>query len=372
MDFATGHGVFCDRFLVILAHSAFLLLPWRGPHGPHPVPFTVSKQSDWNVDRFIKVPIQLVICDELHANSKLLLILLMNQVGFKPVHINTIDRCLGIHRSTRVRCLAELREYGFIKGTDSHIVLMNPVPILDKFRLDRAKIEAEIDDVMGFDEYYKKMQEKKQAKEETVKVRNYMQEATDAWNRYRPKDYQKIRRISAQIIKAVDIHMRDLSVHAHNYDEFFSILKAGVEKSDFWLNQNSSKTLQSITGVGTPTDKKKSNVYSLFNDGVNKPAAPTEEEERSDTVIFPSSYRKFIDEYESAQTVYHEAYRNRSLTDDHRHYVIRTEQALQQIGLDPNQFRYKFGIRDWPTDTQEPAESRIVNWSFDDEYGHGY
>lgn len=337
------------------------------------MPFVVSKQSNWNVEKFIKVPIQLVICDELHANSKLLLILLMNQVGFKPVHINTIDRCLGIHRSTRVRCLAELREYGFIKGTDTHIVLADPVPILDKFRLDRAKIEAEIDDVMGFSEYYKEMQKERKAKGSAAPApRDYLKEATDAWNRYRPKDYQKIRRISAQIIKAVDIHMKDLSVPAHHYDEFFSILKAGVERSDFWLNKNTSKTLQSITGVGTPTDKKKSNVYSLFNDGVDRPALPTTEEDRSDTIVFPASYRKLIDEYESAQTVYHEAYRNHSITDGHNEYVIRTEKALVEVGLNPSQFRYKFGIRTWPTDTKEPSESRIVNWSFDDEYSHGY
>ena len=166
--------------------------------------------------------------------------------------------------------------------------------------------------------------------------------------------------------------MRDLSVHAHNYDEFFSILKAGVEKSDFWSNQNSSKTLQSITGVGSPTDKKKLHVYALFNDGVSKPAAPTEEEERVDTIVFPARYRDLIDEYESAQTAYNEAYRSRTLTDDHRKYVVRTEQAITDAKLDPAQFRFKFGIREWPTSTPEPVESRVVNWSFDDEYGNVY
>lgn len=370
--FATGHGAFCGSFWQILANHGFLLLGWQSPLDPHPMPFTVSKHSSWNIERFIKVPIQLIICDELHSTSKLLLILLMNQVGFKPVHINAIDRCLGIHRSTRVRCLSELREYGFIKGTDAHLVLMDPIPILDKFRKDRIKVEAEIDDVMGFDEYYKKIEEKELTKAETVKPRNYLQEATDAWNRYRPKDYQKIRRISAQVIKAIDIHMKDLSVHAHNYDEFFSILKAGVEKSDFWSNQNTSKTLQSITGVGSPTDKKKLHVYALFNDGVSKPAAPTEEEERVDTIVFPARYRDLIDEYESAQTAYNEAYRSRTLTDDHRKYVVRTEQAIVDAKLNPAQFRFKFGIREWPTSVPEPVESRVVNWSFDDEYGNVY
>lgn len=332
----------------------------------------MSKQSNWEPNRYIKVPVQLVMCDELHANTKLLFILLMNQVGFRPVHINAIDRCLNIHRSTRIRCLAELRDYGLIKGSDSHIILMDPVPILDRLRQDRIKLDTQIDEAMGFNEYYEKMEERAQAKADAIVVRDFLQEATDAWNRYRPKDYQKIRRMSAQIIKSVDIHMRDLSVSAHSYEEFFSILKAGVDKSDFWSNQNSSKTLQSITGVGMPTDKKKSNVYALFNDGVQQPAQPTEEEERSDTIVFPAKYRKLIDEYESAQTLYNEAYRNRALTDDHRQYVVRTEQDLKDAKLDPSRFRFKFGIRDWPTETPEPAESRVVNWSFDDEYGNAY
>jgi hypothetical protein len=88
--------------------------------------------------------------------------------------------------------------------------------------------------------------------------------------------------------------------------------------------------------------------------------------------VYPSSYRNIIDEYDAAQTLYSQAYRERSVTDDHRSYVIRTENALKEIGLDPANFRFKFGIRDWPTDTKEPDKSRVINWTYDDEYANAF
>lgn len=339
------------------------------------MPLSVSKAKDWQISSFLKVPFHLVICDELTPNSRLLLMFLMNQIGYKSVSFSVVDRLIGFHRSTRIRCLAELKELNFIEGTDSHLVVNDPQPILANLKNSRKKTFDQAYAIMSEDEFMEDLsyrQHSKQVKAQESVKRDFLQEATDAWNRYRPKNYQKISRVSAQIIKAVDLHMRDLSVPAHHYEEFFSILKAGVEKSEFWSTQNTSKTLQSITGIGTSTDKKKSNVYALFNDGVQRPATPIEEEERSDTTVFPAKYRKLIDEYESAQTMYNEAYRGRSLTEDHRDYIVRTEQDLSNAGLDPARFRFKFGIRDWPTTVLEPVESRVVNWSFDDEYGNVY
>ncbi len=340
------------------------------PLHPGLMGISVSKQSNWDVPLFVKVPPQLLLCTELHANSKLLLIMLMNQVGFRPVSITAIDRCLGIHRSTRIRCMAELREYGFISGDDTHVVLMDPIPVLAKLKVKRDRVEKEIREAMTFDEYFEQLA----APDESVQAqrRDFLQEATDAWNRYRPKDYKKVRRISAPLAKAIDCHMRELGVSAHCYEEFFSILKAGIEKSKFWSVDNSSKTLQSITGIGSPTDKKKGNVYALFNDGVDAPAEASDETQREDTTVFPASYRKLIDEYEAAQHSYSEAYRSGSVTQAHEDYVIRTEQALVETGLDPVRFRYKFGLSTWPTTTPEPEEARVVNWTYEDEYGQAY
>lgn len=334
-----------------------------------PLALAVSKQSQWEPVPFVKVPPQLILCSELHPNSKLLLIFLMNQVGFKPVSLSTVDRCLGIHRSTRIRCMAELRELGFIQGDDSHVVLLDPGPVLASLRRKRIKSELEYQEVLQYTDYCDQLDAEPKA---SAEKRDYLQEATDAWNLYRPKDYQKIKRISAQLVKAIDSHMRELSVPAHHYEEFFSILKAGIERSDFWSKQNTSKTLQSITGIGNPTDKKKGNVYALFNDGVGSPSIPVEEVERKDTTVYPAKYRKIIDEYEAAQHSYQQASQSRSLTEAHDEYVIRTEKALKEIGLDPSLFRFKYGLKTWPTDTPEPKSSRVVNWTYDDEYGYAY
>lgn len=335
------------------------------------LPFTVSKKSNWDISKFVKVPIELVMCDYLQANSRLLLIMLINQVGFKPVSIGVIDRCLGMHRSTRIRCLTELKELGFIGGTDSHIILNDPVLILKALRKERLKVQCEVEDLLHVSTGTAQ-QELTVGDIKDKEVHDYLQEAADAWNRYRPKDYRKIRRMSMPLLKALDTHIRELGVKPHQYEEFFSILKSGIEKSDFWAKTNSSKTLQSIIGIGSPTDKKRLNVYSLFNDGVEAPSKPIEEEERIDTIVFPMEYRAVIDEYESAQMNYSNAYFARDVTQDVCDYVIRTEQALRDIGLDPAMFRYKYGIKDWPTDTPEPKDTRVTNWVYEGEYSHAY
>lgn len=294
--------------------------------------------------------------------------LLINQVGYKQVSNSVMDTCLGIHRTTRVRCLAELRELGFIKGNDQHIILCDPMPILKRLKKQRRSTEDEIEEIVKSNE----VSNVEEAAPTPLEPRDYMQDASDAWNRYRPKDYQKIRRISSQLVKSVDTHMRELGVQAHDYNQFFSILKAGIEKSAFWSKANTNKTLQSITGIGTPTDKKKTNVYALFNEGIDAPSASVSEEERADTVVYPAAFRKVIDEYDAAQTAYSQAYFDRRPTDGVAEYVVRTENDLRAIGLDPARFRFDFGISKWPTSTPEPAKARVVNWTYDDEYGHVY
>lgn len=333
------------------------------------MPVAVSKKNDWDAKPFVKVPVRLLLCQQLHANSKLLLIFLINQVGFRPVSMTTIDRCLGIHRSTRIRCLQELRELGFVSGADNHLVLADPEPILARLHEQHLRTERELEGLVA-DSYAVIGMDGPAGQAPAPEKRDFLQEATDSWNRYRPKDYQKIRRISAQLVKSLDYHMRELRIDPHQYDEFFAAIKAGVEHSDFWSTTNSNKTLQAIIGIGTPTDKKKNNVYSLFNDGIEAPARPIDEQERNDTIVYPSAYRKLINDYEAAQYAYERAYSENRMSPDIEDYVIRTEAALKDVKLDPGRFRLKYGLSSWPTSTPEPKKSRIVNWTFDDEYCH--
>jgi len=357
-----AHG-FCSKRLT--PHVEVLRSWDRNPTTP--MPFAVSKEKDWRLNQFVMVPISLVMCSHISQNSKLILIFLMNQINYNTASLGTMDQAVNVHRTTRTRCLVELRELGFIKGNDQHIILCDPIPILTKLKKQKRSTEQELDEIIDrSDDTGSQLK----VVPVTVVQRDYMQDASDSWNRYRPKDYQKIRRISSQLVKSVDTHMRELGVQAHDYDQFFSILKAGVERSPFWSKANTNKTLQSITGIGNPTDTKKGNVYALFNDGIEAPSASVSEEERVDTVIYPAAYRKVIDEYDAAQTSYSQAYFDRQPLDDVAEYVVRTETDLWAVGLDPAKFRYKYGISKWPTATPEPENTRIVNWTYDDEYGH--
>jgi hypothetical protein len=331
--------------------------------------FTVSKEREWKPYQFVMVPTTLLTCDQLSSNSKLLFMFLISQVNFKAIGFGTLDNALSIHRTTRARCMAELRAAGLVKGDERHLVLCDPIPILRRLRDQKRSADRELDEII---ERASDVSAEPGETKTTPEQRDYLKDATDAWNRYRPKDYQKIRRISSQLVKAVDTHMRELGVKAHDYDEFFSILKSGIEKDPWWSKANSTKTLQSITGIGSPTDKKKGNVYKLFNDGIDAPSSGLSEEERADTVVYPASYRKLIDEYDAAQTAYSQAYFDRQPLEDVAEYVIRTEADLVSVGLDPGKFRYRYGIANWPTSTPEPKTSRVVNWTYDDEYGHVY
>lgn len=325
---------------------------------------TVSKDSNWEPAIFAKAPLELLLCDDLTPNSKLLWIILANQANLGPTNKSILDRRIGIHRATRIRCMADLKELGLVSGTAEHIILHDPVPILRRLRkLDDESRRLVDETILGpYEEPPPKVKKPKE-------VINYFDEAVIAWNKYRPANYAKINRMSAQLLKAVDLHMKEIGHKPHDYDGFFSILKSGVDHSPFWSKQNSSKNLQSIVGVGQPQTKKFQNVHALYNDGMNYSAAvAVEEEDRLDEIILPSYMRKIIDEYDSL----HYMYFNMSKTDpDNLHElngrIIDTENQFKQAGLDPARFRMKYQISSWPTDTPEPEASRQRFWIYEDE-----
>ncbi len=331
---------------------------------PPLVKISVSKDTPWEPVVYAKAPLELLLCDDLTPNSKLLWIVLANQVQFGPICRTVLDRRIGIHRATRIRCMADLKELGLVSGTPEHIILHDPVPILRRLREVDAESRAIVEQQMlqPYEEVKKKVAPPKAQA-------NYFDEATNAWNEYRPVNYAKINRLSAQLLKAVDLHIKALGHKSHDYKGFFSVLKAGVDHSIFWSKENTSKTLQSIVGIGQPQTKKYQNVYSLYNEGLNyeKPQA-VKEEDRSDEVIIKAAMRRTIDEYENL----HYMYFNTSRTDPGKEHVfndriIETEQRIRDAGLDPARFRMKYQLTSWPTDVPEPADSRKVTWIYDDE-----
>lgn len=325
---------------------------------------TISKDVDWQVSTFAKAPLELLLCDDLLPTSKLLWIVLANQANFRPIDRTVLDRRIGIHRSTRLRAMVELREAGLISGTDGHIIVHDPAPILKKLEEEDLRSRQIAKEEIGIDPL-------SQPVEVTITTarKDYFQIASDAWNSYRPANYAKVRRMSSQILKAVDLHIKALGLLPHEYEAFFSVLKAGVEKSDFWSRENSSKTLQSIVGVGQPQAKKYQNVYALYNEGLEYGAAnATAEQDRSDDVVIPAELRSVIDNYDELHYLYSKLERNDpGKLDSLTERIVDIEDRLKKAKLDPARFRMKYQLSSWPTDTPEPNMPRQRFWRYDDD-----
>jgi hypothetical protein len=325
---------------------------------------TISKDVDWQISAFAKAPLELLLCDDLLPTTKLLWIVLANQANFRPIDRSVLDRRIGIHRSTRLRAMAELREAGLVSGTESHLIIHDPAPILQKMDAEDQRSREIARAEIGIDPELAPAQEKR-----SVKAVDHFEAATQAWNSYRPANYGKIRRMSSQVLKAVDLHIKALGLESHSYNDFFSILKTGVERSDFWSKENSSKTLQSIVGVGQPQSKKYQNVHALYNDGLEYGAAnATQEEDRVDELILPAEVRSLINNYEELHFLYSKMERtNPGQLETLTGRIIEAEDELRKRKLDPAKFRMKYQLRSWPTDVPEPSMPRERFWRYDDE-----
>lgn len=276
---------------------------------------------------------------------------------------------IGIHRSTRIRCIKELKEYGLIEGTENDIILVDPIPVLKKMIDTSYKARLEVKNLLDraaneLDQAVDEKPVKKKADDN-----DYFQQATDAWNSFRPANYSKINRLSSQLLKSIDAHISALKLKPHAYEDFFSVLKNGVEHSSFWSKENSSKTLQSIVGIGSPQSKKYQNVYTLYNDGLNYGKAEAVlEQDRKDEVVLKAKHRRLIDDYDELHMMY-----SNLLRDDPENAdilsprILKIEQAFRDEGLDPARFRLKFRMPSWPSDVPEPSEPREQFWRYDDE-----
>jgi hypothetical protein len=327
---------------------------------PSPLKISISKATEWNLERFAKVPPELLICDALTPTTKLLWILLANQANFRPISKSVLEHRLGIARSTRIRALAELREHGFVTGTDQHLVLHDPLPILDKIaqRDECSRLAARID--LGIEEIAPA-----KPKREKPEKQDYFEAATEAWNEHRPANYGGVRRMSAELLKAVDNHIAALRIQPHDYEHFFSVLAAGVERSAFWSKENSNKSLQSIVGIGSPTSKKFQNVYTLYNDGLDAPQDRPKVKRPRDTVVIPARAQALIQDYDELHYLYSDAIMNSpERLPDLGKRIEHVEAQFKELGLEPADFRMAYGIPSWPTNTPEPSSPRKVFWRY--------
>ena len=337
-------------------------------------PVTVSKSSQWDCQNsYVKVPVRLLLCDSLTANAKLLWIALANQAGFRPISKSVLDLRLGVHRSTRSRLREELTDAGFIEGTARHIYLNDPVPVFDRLEAEDQESRVAAKQEMMREEGTVSVPEPVKQVKAKVSTGDLMAQAVAAWNTHRPANYQKINRLSSQLGKAIDLHLAALGLKSGEYERFFSVLKVGIERSQFWSNENSSKTLQSITGIGSPTTKKFNNVFSLYNDGLE--SEDTFDLQRKKPAkqkrIISASLRPIIDQYDEAQCAYVEAAEPSSpfkrQLESRTRFLVDTEELMRFSGLDPSEFRMLNSHVPWPTDTPPPSKARERFWIYTDE-----
>ena len=267
--------------------------------------------------------------------------------------------------------MEELRDLGFIAGTDRHLIVNDPIPILE--RLEKEDDESRILAKEEMLSEPKEITSEKSTSKKKEEKHDYVAQATESWNRHRPTNYQKINRLSSQLLKAIDLHLAALGMKVGDYEQFFSVLRTGIERSKFWSSENSSKTLQSIIGIGSPTSKKFQNVFSLYNDGL-EPADNDDVKRRAENKpkrVIDASLRKLIDQYDEAQHYYVEAAMPSSA---YKHqlesritFLVQTEELMKGAGLDPADFRMMNDYVEWPTDTPSPARARERFWTYTDE-----
>lgn len=328
---------------------------------------SVSSEKGWTIaSNFVRVPVELLASTELSTAAKVLWMILYNQSDFRPIGKSQLDLALGVHRGTRLRLLKELRDFGLIKGQENHLILVDPRKTLRNLAKEKALAHKALAEVVCREA---PMPETEKKTKPPAEKPDYFTSAKEAWNSYRPADYAKINKLSSGLLQALDAHLKALKIEPHNYEQFFSVLKAGIEKSLFWSKQNSSKTLQSIIGFNSPTAQKFNNVHSLYNDGMDAPLSrPTSESERRDQVVLPGHYRKLIDDYDEAQFHYYECYFKPDCPkESSAKFLIEKEAKLVEAGLDPKLFRIMHHSVDsvkWPTDTPAPTKPRETFWSY--------
>jgi len=332
------------------------------------------KKDDWDTcSSFVKVPVRLVACMHISANAKVLWITLANQAFRKrSISKSALDRVVGVHRSTRIRLLEELIDCGLVSVSSNtdRIILNEPEEALDKLETQqsaiRKKIKEEILD--DLEPISKPKQPKGETKAKPLTTEQACVIAAESWNQNRPKGYSKIRQMSQHVLKAVNMHMNSLNCKPNDYDEFFKTLKIGIEKSRFWSKENVTKSLQSITGVGNPTDKKFQNVHSLYNDGLEAQDPNAEKFAENGYLILPRTLQEPLEQYMWVQTQLSMT-NDKALAQRCKPQILEIEQTIRDHGLDPQRFRRNFCLTSWPTDVEENTTDKDFFWTFEDNDG---
>jgi hypothetical protein len=316
--------------------------------------FTVKRATDWPPDDDRVLLRRFLCCTNIRPIPKLIWCLLVSLGDSRLESVTDIDVALQIHRHTRTNAIAELCELGFLRGMTAGVVVQNPLTANPRLQYHSVVFEDGPEAGDGTE----------------IPVTSRAEQLAAAWNAHRPANYKRIAQPHAGLIKAVNAHMRDLGLTPYDYEAFFSVLAAGVRRSRFWSQENTSKTLASITGLNRPTEKKAANVLRLYSDGLEAPREERVAPERADTLVLPAALRPLISEYHAAQHAFAMAYDMRRADPAHATRVLRAESAIRDAGFDPQLFRLLLPqVPDavWPTPIKSPAPGQTREYTFDDE-----
>jgi hypothetical protein len=317
------------------------------------MPFSVARATDWHPEPDSTVARTVVLCPDLRPMPKLVLVALVLLGDNELDSVACLDGQLGIHRNSRTQALKELKELGLIRAINPSRVELQPLSRGASFLRFHVRPSGATTQLP------------------LAVTRNFKQELADSWNKHRPSGYAAIRKVSDSLAKSVNTHMADLGLKPYEYDDFFAPLKVGVEASDFWSNENWRKTLAAIVGINKPTDRKRSNVYNLFEAGTNGAAKVKQSSDEPEAKVWPASLRLAVNEYMAAQFAFAQAFDMGRAREGHRERVKQAEmQIMTKHGYSPQAFRQRFPqVADdqWPSDlTKNPAVNPPLP-TFDDD-----
>jgi len=319
------------------------------------MPFSVCRAVDWHHEPDNAIMRLVAYCPDLRPVPKLLLISLI-LLGTDELHGGAeLDALVGLHRNSRQAAMRDLRDLGLVRMISATRIELQPLTRAAKFL--RFNLESSLAVSAPL----------------LTSGRDPKAELADAWNRLKPLGYSSLRVVPDSLAKAVNSHMSDLGLEPYDYERFFQGIAVGVESSEFWLEQNSNKTLASITGLNRPTDRKRANVLSLYEKGAASGSKPERAAPRLKHTVYPGHLRPVISEYIAAQFAYAQAFDLGAVRQGHKLRVVNACQAVLDAGFDPQRLRRRFPQVPncaWPDPTLNPEVDPPAP-AYDDDNARG-
>ena len=339
-------------------------------------------KSDWQVKDygFVMVPKSIAYSTHLSTGAKMAWVLIFEHFKFceanprlkritgmpnsfqNKFRAQWLEEWLGCHRHTRAKIWQELIDAGLISDTDEITTLHDPEVAMEDLEMRALQVsksrkkqellyQADKESVEKVSKIYKEEEElplSRRTNEQRAKF------ATEMWNKYRPPGYSAITMMSDIQLKVIENHMSNNRLGPkHEYEAFFTLLRKGVDQSDFWKTQCSRKKLWAITGSTPKLDPQKaSNVSDLLElGGLSDHEPQLVEEQKKKSKILKKLAQTIEDYRQLEQYVHHAEMVNKPVHEILKEEIRQTEEMIRSEGVNPAIFRVNPIVdKMWPTD----------------------